>query len=269
MRVIDLFCGAGGFSQGLVDAGHEVVLAVDNWTPAIEVHALNHPQCEHWRIDINKIEASLLPKAEIIIGSPPCNTFSKARGKLTLDKKPTFKTLQLIKKYNPMYWLLENVSMWGHWIHKTGYGRDYIVRDAKHCGVPQRRVRHFYGRVPSGLFWPSLITPAFKCLKLSPDNFVHKESWQMQHGLTWRKLDQPMWTIDTKARLVFHKTYNPENLEKLRIRRMTAEDAAALQAFPEWYKFRGGKTTKIRMIGNAVPPPVGKSFFEGMNDGIK
>ncbi|MGC8547355.1 MAG: DNA cytosine methyltransferase, partial [Thermoplasmata archaeon] len=41
LTVIDLFCGAGGFSEGFHQAGFDVVLGVDNWRPACETHRLN------------------------------------------------------------------------------------------------------------------------------------------------------------------------------------------------------------------------------------
>ena len=43
IAVIDLFCGMGGFSQGAIEAGAKVVLAVDLWQEALYVHFHNHP----------------------------------------------------------------------------------------------------------------------------------------------------------------------------------------------------------------------------------
>ena len=43
MRVVDLFCGAGGFSLGLRQEGFEVVAGYDNEPKAIAVHRTNLP----------------------------------------------------------------------------------------------------------------------------------------------------------------------------------------------------------------------------------
>lgn len=45
-------------------------------------------------------------------------------------------------------------------------------------------------------------------------------------------------------------------------RKITNEELAILQGFPKDFKFYGNKTSVRRQIGNAVPPPVIKAFFE-------
>jgi DNA (cytosine-5)-methyltransferase 1 len=40
LRVLDLFCGCGGLSQGFLEAGYDVVLGVDNWQDAIGIELL-------------------------------------------------------------------------------------------------------------------------------------------------------------------------------------------------------------------------------------
>lgn len=61
--VIDLFCGCGGFSEGAKQAGASVKLAVDNWDKALSVHNKNHPDPEHWNIelgiDVEKLSSKL------------------------------------------------------------------------------------------------------------------------------------------------------------------------------------------------------------------
>lgn len=265
MKVIDLFCGAGGFSEGLRIAGHEVILAVDNWEPALKTHELNHSDCEHWNDDITLIPPETYPKADIIIGSPPCQKFSKARGTgMDIDAEPTLKALQVIKAVKPKYWLLENVSMWGKWVKTLGVG-NHSIKNAMYCGVPQVRKRHFIGKIPPIMHVQKKPIPAYKCLNLRPTDWVHKETYHAQHGKTWKSLARPMWTLDTKGRLVFHSKYDPDKNSDTKIRRITPRDAARLQAFPDDYIFVGSKTNLFRLIGNAIPPPMAQSFFKGFS----
>ena len=47
VQSVDLFCGGGGFSTGALSAGAEVVLSIDCWMPALNVHHANHPTTMH------------------------------------------------------------------------------------------------------------------------------------------------------------------------------------------------------------------------------
>lgn len=47
MRVVDLYCGAGGASDGLSAGGWPVSLAVDLDPLCLRSHALEHPDAEH------------------------------------------------------------------------------------------------------------------------------------------------------------------------------------------------------------------------------
>jgi DNA (cytosine-5)-methyltransferase 1 len=80
----DLFCGAGGLSLGLAEAGFDVVLGVDNDEEALETHRAYHPGLSvNWDLaDVEVIErvAHLVKLAGIslIAGGPPCQPFSRA-----------------------------------------------------------------------------------------------------------------------------------------------------------------------------------------------
>ena len=43
LRVVDLFCGAGGFSEGFRQAGFQILAGVDNWQVATSTFKANHP----------------------------------------------------------------------------------------------------------------------------------------------------------------------------------------------------------------------------------
>lgn len=81
IRFVDLFCGAGGSSTGLVEAGYELLLAVNHWDIAVRTHSENHPGAEHWCEDIDRTDMRRLPRgAEVLWGSPICTEGTPAGG---------------------------------------------------------------------------------------------------------------------------------------------------------------------------------------------
>ena len=80
LTVTDLFCGAGGSSSGLVEAGYRVVIAANHWQIAIDSHQLNHPDTDHDSADISQVEPSRFPTTDILWASPECTNHSVAKG---------------------------------------------------------------------------------------------------------------------------------------------------------------------------------------------
>lgn len=80
-KLIDLFAGAGGLTLGFTDerfcGDFECVFGVDNDDAAVRTHNVNfgdHSICaniEDWLVTQPKI-----PKADIVVGGPPCQGFS-------------------------------------------------------------------------------------------------------------------------------------------------------------------------------------------------
>jgi DNA (cytosine-5)-methyltransferase 1 len=81
LTATDLFCGAGGSSQGVVDAGAEVVLALNHWKLAVETHNTNFPNTLHECTDISACDPRRYPSTHILIASPECVNHSLAKGK--------------------------------------------------------------------------------------------------------------------------------------------------------------------------------------------
>jgi len=123
LKVIDFFCGGGGFSEGFRQMGFEIIYGFDYWKPAIETFNYNfNLNCNPKNIldfknSIEEIEN--LPNTEIIIGSPPCVSFSSsnksgnADKSLGVDLTETFLRIVAIKKNQPnsilKAWFMENV----------------------------------------------------------------------------------------------------------------------------------------------------------------
>lgn len=78
---VDLFCGAGGSSTGLVEAGWTLKLAANHWQRAIETHAANHRDAEHLCADVSQYDMRRLPAADVLWASPICTELSPAGGR--------------------------------------------------------------------------------------------------------------------------------------------------------------------------------------------
>ncbi|MFD8577340.1 DNA cytosine methyltransferase [Streptomyces virginiae] len=82
LTVMDWFCGAGGSSQGAhAIPGVRVARAANHWERAIESHAANFPEVDHYRGDIREAPVDRWPVTDIFWASPECPQWSNARGK--------------------------------------------------------------------------------------------------------------------------------------------------------------------------------------------
>jgi DNA (cytosine-5)-methyltransferase 1 len=82
LTVMDWFCGAGGSSQGAHSIpGVRVERAANHWERAIESHAANFPEVDHYRGDIREAPVDRWPVTDIFWASPECPQWSNARGK--------------------------------------------------------------------------------------------------------------------------------------------------------------------------------------------
>src|SRR6059058_868337 len=55
LTAVDLFCGAGGLTEGLKQAGFRVLGAIDNAPLAVETYQLNHRTTRVWLRDIRRM----------------------------------------------------------------------------------------------------------------------------------------------------------------------------------------------------------------------
>lgn len=179
MKVIDLFCGAGGFSEGFERAGFEIVKAYDIWTTAVITHNQNHGNGKNVaeRKDIFEISMmedeefeKYIPDTEIIIGSPPCIAFSNSNKSGKADKTEGVKLIEAFlrivarkqKKTGSTlkYWLMENVVNSSKYLKESYDAKDLnwpelegfvlnipnkSVYNMKDFGVPTNRKRFVAG----------------------------------------------------------------------------------------------------------------------------
>eukprot|EP00966_Prymnesium_polylepis_P100978 2338318-Prymnesium_polylepis.1 len=158
--LVDLFCGAGGMSQGASDAGVECVLAVGNDPTALEAHRQNHPDAVHVCLHLGT-QASLTELAGLIarvVGwwrryhlhmSPECQKISQANCTSKLeDIDSTIRLMQWclelprLLQPQPASWSLEQVHS-----HRLGcnFPHDQVLVHTERFDVPQARTRMIMG----------------------------------------------------------------------------------------------------------------------------
>lgn len=138
IRAADLFCGAGGTSQGLVQAceaaGATVdLVAVNHWERAVETHAANHPGARHYCARIDALDPSqVCPKGlDLLVASPACTHHSRARGgkpKNDQSRASGWDVLRWCEQLRPRAVLLENVIEWQDWGPLNDRGQALVSR---------------------------------------------------------------------------------------------------------------------------------------------
>lgn len=166
-KVLDLFCGAGGFSYGIEKNPHfKTVVCTDFNKPAVETFKYNMPLAEEIVGDITDpiirkriIETSRKKEVNMIIGGPPCQGFSLKGKKQGLEDKRNYlfrEYLKIVKELSPDVFVIENVK--ALMSTSAGWFRDQIVKEVKELGyyvscgiltasefgVPQSRERAFF-----------------------------------------------------------------------------------------------------------------------------
>lgn len=82
LRYVVWFAGAGGDSQGAVQVpGVDLILAANHDRIAIESHALNFPDADHFQGDIRDLDVGGHPYGELFWASPECTNWTVAKGK--------------------------------------------------------------------------------------------------------------------------------------------------------------------------------------------
>lgn len=158
---VDMFCGAGGLSEGLRMAGFNSVFALDFDKNATATYALNHPETVVATKDIAKLDPSEILEAaggreiDLLAGGPSCQGFS-THGKRKADDPRNFlftEYLRIAKALRPKWILIENVQGMltydkGYFkrvilaqLQGMGYHADARVLCAADYGVPQLRNR--------------------------------------------------------------------------------------------------------------------------------
>lgn len=177
---IDLFCGAGGLSEGLRQAGFAILAAADHDPDGCATYRLNHPDTQVIEGDLTDpsnhqsiLAATGRGQLDLLAGGPPCQSFSQIHNHDRLLGDPRNhlyrEFVTILEELRPRALLLENVpgmnqlaggdvrrqierdlALDGHYQVTSG------VLDAGDFGTPQRRPRLVFVGVEKGFEPPVL-----------------------------------------------------------------------------------------------------------------
>jgi DNA (cytosine-5)-methyltransferase 1 len=167
--VIDLFAGAGGATQGLKDAGFDVLGAIESDVVAAETYRANHPDVQLVDQDIRDVDPEEL-RLELGLGRgdltllkacPPCQGYSSIGKGDAADPRNDLvaEVWRFARAFQPRMVMLENVPGLARdarlvrlirQLRAIGYSAKTYVLDAAAFGVPQRRRRLIVVAVLSG-----------------------------------------------------------------------------------------------------------------------
>ncbi|MDE0323738.1 MAG: DNA cytosine methyltransferase [Candidatus Poribacteria bacterium] len=165
IKAIDFFCGAGGLTRGLLNAGIKVLAGIDNDERLQETYTYNNKPSRFINKDIDAIDIHELRKelkiqnedTTLYAACTPCQPFStlSRQNWKDDDRKILLLTFaELVKECPPDFILVENVpglnngsgkeiyKKFKKILKKCGFSnRAADLLDAKHFGVPQTRKR--------------------------------------------------------------------------------------------------------------------------------
>jgi len=132
LNVLDLFCGCGGTSRGLVDAGLNVTAGIDIWETAVKSYNSNFEHTAYCE-DLTKFSPFLFDekynknrRIDVIMCSAPCQSFSIS-GKREIGDCRDDLFMEFVKYldyFTPKAFMIENVI--GILSKKTNDGKNVI-----------------------------------------------------------------------------------------------------------------------------------------------
>lgn len=265
----------------------EFVWANDNYDFAVQTYKQNfkHPISDK---DVRMVSEKEVPDHDLLIGGFPCQTFSMVGQRKGFNDKRGILYLEMVrilKAKQPKVFIAENVKgllsvQEGKVFAKiledfdaVGYRLFYKVVNASHYGVPQKRERVVIVGIrkdlnksfdfPDGLPY---IIPLKNVLENNKD--VLQKYYFSQRAIDGLKnankafnkgraqnLELPCNTISTHlAKVSLNGTDPVLAIGKDNYRRITPNEAARIQSFPENFVFIGSDAHQYIQIGNAIPP---------------
>ncbi len=283
MRVVDLFCGAGGMSAGLQEAGFEIAVGFDHWEPALATYRRNlgpHAQ----PLDLGKVEFAAAEIStfapDLIAGGPPCQDFSSAGRRVEgRQANLTVAFAEIVDRCAPRFFLMENVpqvrrSVAYRTLRETlsEYEVAEVILDASLCGVPQKRKRFFaFGwHQPAHQGWQDslyrYLHDGCSATPLTVKQYMQDEidiEFYYRHPRNYSRrsvfsVHEPSPTVRGVNRPV-PPNYSGNHLDSAppsTVRALTSVERSRIQTFStDWDWGAGNRNADVEtQIGNAVPP---------------
>lgn len=295
LYIVDLFCGMGGFSCGAVQAGAEVVLAIDSWKEALDAHRLNHPRCIHVQMTLGGqktiqtvlalIRRFVPPYARWHLhGSPPCQAFSSAnRHKRTSADRGMILVkwyLSLVEAAQPNSWSMEQVRGAINHLPCQNFQSCSIV-NATDYGIAQTRKRLFVGDgwilpppatrflehpVGVGDVLPDLFKEGTHLRGYSTNRAISKNGRyvgyrRLENHEEMRPLSMPSYTLCARPGLALYRKIRNKFLF---VRNLSVREYMAIQGFPSQYIVGPNIATRTQyaLVGNSVCPLIARFIVQ-------
>ena len=226
---LDLFAGAGGFSEGFMqaytdDKYYDFRLASDinencELTHRVRYNKMLGLDTKFMCQDI--IEDSFLPnllkeignqEIDVVTGGPSCQSFSLAGRRKKLDKRDDlfFHYLKVIKALRPKYFVMENVK--GILTKDEGRIKERILREIRSI-VDDAKMNQLYAflddvlkpQMPTSLYYALYIR---LCMETSTDN------WDKQNEIFFENLEQQL--KDVTKHLPYSISKSDESVNTIR-----------------------------------------------------
>ena len=287
---VDLFCGAGGMTQGFHQAGFQPVTSVELNPIASATHTRNFASCHHFCGDIVEFEPKKwlekigLSQIHLVVGGPPCQGFSVAGKRNPNDERNRLfhEFIRIVDQIKPWYVVMENVPgilTLGKGNFKKAICVSIAILESAAYGVPQIRPRAIFIANRFGLQNP------YPEAQLLPDRYKSIESAisdlptytpipEINHEWTRHSLEYMERLAKVPPGASLYETYldafkrQYPGLPSMTIKEnhggthihpylnrvISAREMARLQTFPDSFIFEGSMKKAMWQIGNAVPP---------------
>lgn len=302
MDAIDLFAGAGGFTEGAEQAGCRVLWAANHSRAAVDYHSLNHPSTLHACQDLHQADWREVPRHDLLLASPCCQGHTKARGKgfnnpaHDASRSTAWAVVSALEYHRPRAGIAENVveflqwSLYPAWrsaIEALGYSVSLNILDAADYGVPQHRKRLFIVMTRSRSPLTFRLRPRAPVPATSFINFASGEWAEIERPgrspATLRRIENGRRAFGRRFLMPYYGSGSGLTGRSLdrpigtlttrarwavvdgeRMRMLTIAETAAAMGLRSTYILPAAPALANGLVGNMVAPPVARAVISAL-----